>query len=42
MEKCREHVRAEIEKTGRPLTCAVITFSCQMNTVHEKGSARII
>lgn len=31
MAKCREHVRAESERLGRPLTCAVITFGCQMN-----------
>lgn len=42
MAKCRAHVRAESESLGRPLTCAVITFGCQMNTVSEKESVRII
>ncbi len=31
MAKCREYVRAMSEKLGRPLTCATITFGCQMN-----------
>ncbi len=32
MAKCREYVRAMSEKLGRPLTCATITFGCQMNS----------
>ncbi len=31
MAKCRDDVRAESERLGHPLTCAVITFGCQMN-----------
>ncbi len=31
MAKCREYVRTMSEKLGRPLTCATITFGCQMN-----------
>ncbi len=31
MAKAREYVRAMSEKLGRPLTCATITFGCQMN-----------
>ena len=38
MAKCREYVCAESEKLGKPLTCAVITFGCQI----EKESVRII
>ncbi len=33
--KCRRHVEAESRRLGRPLTAAVITFGCQMNTEHE-------
>ena len=33
MAKCREWVQAESKRLGRPLTCAVVTFGCQMNTV---------
>ena len=28
---CRELVRREAERLGRPLTCCVTTFGCQMN-----------
>ena len=35
MAKCRRYVKAESERLGRPLTAAVITFGCQMNTEHE-------
>ena len=31
IKKCRELVKAESEKLGRPLTCAIRTFGCQMN-----------
>lgn len=31
MAKCREYVRAESSRLGRPLTCGVFTFGCQMN-----------
>ncbi len=31
MAKCREYVRAESKRLGRPLFCATITFGCQMN-----------
>lgn len=31
MAKCREYVRTESKRLGRPLTCATITFGCQMN-----------
>ena len=31
MAKCRQIVKSESEKLGKPLTCAVITFGCQMN-----------
>jgi tRNA-2-methylthio-N6-dimethylallyladenosine synthase len=31
MERCRELVRQEAEKLGRPLTFCVTTFGCQMN-----------
>lgn len=29
--KCRQYVREECERLGRPLTFSVITFGCQMN-----------
>ena len=35
MAKCRQYVKAESERLGRPLTAAVITFGCQMNTEVE-------
>lgn len=35
MAKCRQYVKAESERSGRPLTAAVVTFGCQMNTEHE-------
>ena len=31
MAKCREYVRAESARLGRPLTGAITTFGCQMN-----------
>lgn len=31
MAKCREYVRKEQARLGRPLTCATVTFGCQMN-----------
>lgn len=30
MAKCREYVRAESSRLGRPLTCGVFTFGCPM------------
>lgn len=30
MAKCREHVRREQARLGRPLTCATVTFGCPM------------
>lgn len=35
MAKCRQIVKEESERLERSLTCSVITFGCQMNTVHE-------
>lgn len=29
--KCRQYVKAESERLGRPLFCGVFTFGCQMN-----------
>ncbi len=31
MAKCREYVRAESKRLGRPLICGAFTFGCQMN-----------
>lgn len=30
MAKYRKYVREESKKLGRPLTCATVTFGCQM------------
>lgn len=42
MAKCRAHVHAESESLGRPLTCAVITFGCQMNARDSEKLAGIL
>lgn len=42
MAKCREYVRAMSEKLGRPLTCATITFGCQMNARDSEKLAGIL
>lgn len=31
MAKCRKYVQEESARLGRPLTCATVTFGCQMN-----------
>lgn len=33
--RCRRYVREESRRLGRPLTAAVTTFGCQMNTEVE-------
>lgn len=35
MKKCREIVKKKSEELGRPLTCNLTSFGCQMNTEHE-------
>lgn len=42
MAKCREYVRAESKRLGRPLTCATITFGCQMNARDSEKLAGIL
>lgn len=32
IEKCREYVSKKSEELGRPLTCCIQTFGCQMNS----------
>lgn len=32
--KCRQYVKAESERLGRPPSAAVVTFGCQVNAVH--------
>ena len=39
MAKCRQYVKEESERVGHILTASVITFGCQVNTVHEIGKA---
>lgn len=34
MKKCREIVKKKSEELGRPLTCSLTSFGCQMNAVH--------
>ena len=34
MAKCRQIVKAERERLGRPLYACIQTFGCQMNAVH--------
>ena len=31
IEKCRDLVKEEQKRLGRPLSCCVVTFGCQMN-----------
>ncbi len=42
MAKCREYVRAESQRLGRPLFCATITFGCQMNARDSEKLAGIL
>lgn len=35
MAKCREYVRAESKRLGRPLFCVTITFGCPMVIVTQ-------
>ena len=35
MAKCRQIVKSESERLGRPLYACIQTFGCQMNTEHE-------
>lgn len=35
IKKCREYVKAQSEKLGRPLYACSVCMGCQMNTVHE-------
>lgn len=42
MAKCREYVRAESQRLGRPLLCATITFGCQMNARDSEKLAGIL
>ncbi len=40
MAKCRQIVKSESERLGRPLYACNQVFGCQMNTVPEKESVR--
>lgn len=40
--RAKQYVAAESERVGHGLTASVITFGCQMNTVHEKESVGVI
>lgn len=42
MAKCREYVRAESKRLGRPLFCATITFGCQMNAKDSEKLSGIL
>ncbi len=42
MAKCREWVKAESEKSGRPLTFITQTFGCQMNAKDSEKLAGIL
>ncbi len=42
MAKCRQHVRKEALRLGRPLTCATVTFGCQMNARDSEKLAGIL
>lgn len=35
IEKAKQLIQKKSGELGRPLTAAVITFGCQMNTEHE-------
>lgn len=39
--KCRQYVKSSSERLGRTLTSTVVTFGCQVNTVHEIEKSRI-
>ncbi|MDE6874641.1 MAG: tRNA (N6-isopentenyl adenosine(37)-C2)-methylthiotransferase MiaB [Lachnospiraceae bacterium] len=42
MAKCREYVRAESKRLGRPLTCGAFTFGCQMNAKDSEKLSGIL
>lgn len=42
MAKCREWIQAESKRLGRPLTCAVVTFGCQMNAKDSEKLSGIL
>lgn len=42
MAKCRQYVKAESERLGRPLFCCVTTFGCQMNARDSEKLAGIL
>jgi len=42
MEKCRQYVKAESERLGRPLISSVITFGCQMNARDSEKLAGVL
>ena len=42
MAKCREYVRAESKRLGRPLFCVTHTFGCQMNARDSEKLAGIL
>lgn len=42
MAKCREWIRAESERLGRVLTCATVTFGCQMNSKDSEKLSGIL
>ena len=42
MAKCREYVRAESKRLGRPLICGAFTFGCQMNAKDSEKLSGIL
>ncbi len=42
MKKCRESVKKKSEELGRPLTCSLTTFGCQMNARDSEKLAGIL
>ena len=42
MAKCREWIRAESKRLGRVLTCATVTFGCQMNSKDSEKLSGIL
>ncbi len=42
MAKCRKYVQEKSKKLGRPLTCATVTFGCQMNARDSEKLAGIL
>lgn len=42
MAKCREWIRAESKRLGRMLTCATVTFGCQMNAKDSEKLSGIL